>query len=43
MGFGKTFQEGSRLFFKVGLSRGKGIARALVVGVTQFFDKNLNR
>jgi hypothetical protein len=42
MGFRKTFQEGYRLFLKVGLFRGKGISKALIVGFAQFFAKNLN-
>jgi len=43
MGFKKAFREGPRLLFKVGLFRGKGIFRRLVVGFARFFAKNLNR
>jgi len=33
------FQRALGFFLKTGLSRGKGIARALVVVVTRFFSK----
>jgi hypothetical protein len=39
MGFKRTVPEGPRLLFKVGLCRGKGISRTLVVGFAQIFSK----
>jgi hypothetical protein len=43
MGFMRPVPEGASRIFKVELFRGKGIARALIVGFARFFARNLNR
>ena len=43
MGFKRPALEGASRIFKVELFRSKGIARALIVGLLKFLEKNLNR